>query len=693
MSKSSPRAPAAPDPMAVANAQTQSNLSTANAEATLNRTNQVTPWGNLTYSRGEVGPDGTPQWTANIELSPDQQKLLANDNEVSKYLSDLSLKQMRQVDNTIGKPLDMSSLPWMQTAVDRSPLATNVDPNTQALRSNVNAGNVRDSIPDSGGVMRNAGYAGGVTGNVSQRNNLSTGVRASNEYQRNVGDVGDVSRGATSNQPLQFGAESGPINNTIKGAGDPLRNNFQAGNMVRGVDSQYDRLRYDVNGKPMQDRLSVPADQLSNAMTESQKAAYNLQSQYLDAQYGERERALENRLIQQGVVQGSEAWDRAMEGLGRQRTFDYNNAFNNSFDKGLAANQQLFGQDLASGQFVNSAQSQDFQQQLANAQLSNATQNQRFGQDFSNAQLNNAVQGQEFAQNMQMADLFNRAQNQQFSQNATNAQFGNQAQAQMYDQRFNNAQLNNAAQNQLFNQSATNAQINNAAQQQLFGQNFNNAQLNNQVLNDQFGQGVTNAQLNNAAQGQMFGQDVTNAQLQNFAQNQLYNQGMGNAQLNNAAQNQMFTQGLAGVNTFNNAQNQRFTQDFANAQLANQTQGQMFGQGVTNAQLNNSAQNQDFGQRVTNANMTNQARAQMLQELLLQQQNPMNMLNALRTGSQVTAPNFTSTPQTNVQGTDTAGITQQGFNNQMGFYNADMARNNAITSGLFGLGSAFLGGR
>ena len=49
--KSSPKAPAAPDPVATAQAQTATNKETAYWNAVLNNVNQVTPYGNLTFTQ------------------------------------------------------------------------------------------------------------------------------------------------------------------------------------------------------------------------------------------------------------------------------------------------------------------------------------------------------------------------------------------------------------------------------------------------------------------------------------------------------------------------------------------------------------------------------------------------------------------------------------------------------------------
>jgi hypothetical protein len=84
-----------------------------------------------------------------------------------------------------------------------------------------------------------------------------------------------------------------------------------------------------------------------------------------------------------------------------------------------------------------------------------------------------------------------------------------------------------------------------------------------------------------------------------------------------------------------------------------------------------------------------QARQQGLQEQAYLRNEPLNTLNAVRTGSQVQGPNFVNPAmQANTAGADILGATQMGYNAQMGAANAQNAANNAMTSGLFSLGGA-----
>lgn len=74
MGKSTPKPP---DPHKVSAAQTQSNKETAEYNAALNRINQSSPFGSISYSQSGTDPTtGAPLYTQNTQLSPQMQSLL-----------------------------------------------------------------------------------------------------------------------------------------------------------------------------------------------------------------------------------------------------------------------------------------------------------------------------------------------------------------------------------------------------------------------------------------------------------------------------------------------------------------------------------------------------------------------------------------------------------------------------------------
>lgn len=95
--------PAAPDYRGAAQETAQGNLEAARAAAAANRVNQVTPYGNLTYTQSGTDPYGNPMWTATTSLSDVGQKLLNNQNEAALGLGGTINSALGRVQNTMGQ--------------------------------------------------------------------------------------------------------------------------------------------------------------------------------------------------------------------------------------------------------------------------------------------------------------------------------------------------------------------------------------------------------------------------------------------------------------------------------------------------------------------------------------------------------------------------------------------------------------
>ena len=90
-------------------------------------------------------------------------------------------------------------------------------------------------------------------------------------------------------------------------------------------------------------------------------------------------------------------------------------------------------------------------------------------------------------------------------------------------------------------------------------------------------------------------------------------------------------------------------------------------------------------------NVGQQARGQALQEQAYLRNEPINTLNAVRSGAQVTSPQFVNPAQQAVTaGPDLLGAAQAQGNAAMNAYNAQVASQNANTSGLYSLGGSAL---
>lgn len=112
MSDSPPAAPPPPDPVATANAQAAANKEAVTETAKVNQINQVTPYGNLTYT-GDVG---APDRTATQTLSPVEQQKLDLTNQAALKYGTTANQQLDAVSSKLAQPLDFSSLGAAPTA-------------------------------------------------------------------------------------------------------------------------------------------------------------------------------------------------------------------------------------------------------------------------------------------------------------------------------------------------------------------------------------------------------------------------------------------------------------------------------------------------------------------------------------------------------------------------------------------------
>lgn len=113
MGKSTPSAPASPDPAYVSQQQTQSNVNTAVANGYLNRVNQYGPTGSKTYDiRGtqNVGGVEVPLWNETTTLSPDQQRIYDSQTKLTQGTSDLANQYVGRIGEATASPYSYDGL-------------------------------------------------------------------------------------------------------------------------------------------------------------------------------------------------------------------------------------------------------------------------------------------------------------------------------------------------------------------------------------------------------------------------------------------------------------------------------------------------------------------------------------------------------------------------------------------------------
>ena len=346
--------------------------------------------------------------------------------------------------------------------------------------------------------------------------------------------------------------------------------------------------------------------------------------------------AMRQRLANQGLVAGGEAYENAMLSQNQQKNDLLSQAALQGIGLDTAANAQGFNQALQGGQFGNQAIAQNFNQ----AQAAQAAQN--------------------------------AAQNQAFGQRVQSGQFGNQAQLASFGAGMQNAGLFNSALNQNLNTALATQQAQNAAQQQGYAQQMGAAGLQNQAIGQNFGQGVTAQQLQNAGIGQNFGQ----GQAANAAANQAVNQNQQAALAQYQAQ-------LGG-------QQQGFGQNVTQRQLGNQAITQNQQAALQQQQAALAAQNQQFNQLLQGGQFGNTAQQQSLQQQLALRNQPLNEITGLMGGSQIQMPQFQGYQGSNIAAAPVFAGAQAAGQAAMDQYGIQSSNVNAQNAGLYNLAGAGL---
>ena len=139
-------------------------------------------------------------------------------------------------------------------------------------------------------------------------------------------------------------------------------------------------------------------------------------NQRLQPQLQVQQEQLDTKLRNQGLMPGTEAYNRSKAALGMQQ----NDLINQSQLTAQGIGQNLYNQDLQTAQFGNTAQNQMQANQLANQGFNNAASQQAYTNQMGQTQANNAISQQQYANQQSGANLSNQAQQQAYNQAMTN---------------------------------------------------------------------------------------------------------------------------------------------------------------------------------------------------------------------------------------------------------------------------------
>ena len=159
------------------------------------------------------------------------------------------------------------------------------------------------------------------------------------------------------------------------------------------------------------DTSGIAAMPVNAGMTGQQAIMSRLQPQLT-----QNENATRQRLANQGLVTGGEAYENEMRTMGQNRNDLELQAAAQGINLDALMNQQGFNQAQAQGQFGNDAQTSQFNAALQNAGLGNSALQQNYQNQLSGQSAQNAAIAQNYNQQLGQAQFGNTAQDQSLAQ-------------------------------------------------------------------------------------------------------------------------------------------------------------------------------------------------------------------------------------------------------------------------------------
>jgi hypothetical protein len=101
--------PAPPDPVKTAQAQTDSNVKTATTQQQLNMVDQTNPYGSQTYAQSGTWADGTPKYSMNTTLSPEEQRNQNQQWEFDNLTNQLGINQTKKLTGLLDTPFKIDN--------------------------------------------------------------------------------------------------------------------------------------------------------------------------------------------------------------------------------------------------------------------------------------------------------------------------------------------------------------------------------------------------------------------------------------------------------------------------------------------------------------------------------------------------------------------------------------------------------
>lgn len=706
-------APPPPDYIGLANQQHGLDLETAKFNLDNNRVNQYTPFGNLTWSKGPQFDDkayntamldwqkanatGTPlanaKWVPGTAGTTTKSGGAEGGEDVftpgtEGYWADATGAKILAPDGLLASAPKMSDFTkdvWSQT--------TKLAPAQQALldaltKSQLDQSKLLDGATAKVGDVMSKDFDWSKFGTASELKFDPSGLKQT-PYDTKYGVLAGLKNNVDAG-PLKYDYATGPDFQSTLSNVDPLRKTIgtaptlqtsfgDAGGLQTSIDASggpaVKSLNTGVGGLgsislpelqkvaqlgagPQFQRSIAGAGGLGAINDASRKRVEDALFSRLNPQLERDEYALRQRLLNSGIEVGSDAYNKEMTNFGQRVN-----------DARMQAVLQGGNEETRQGQLAALFQGQNFNQKLQEGQFSNNAASAMSDSEIKRYEANLKGADSGFNQGLQRAGLQQKIADSMWERELQGGKFSNDAAQMEFDNALKKGTFANSAQAQLFSQLLARAGFSNTAMQ------------------NQFGMEAENAKFENAAQKQGFDQELSKAGLFNAAATAADKRGVDAADFWNKAQGTAYSQGLSNANLFNSAAEKELASKNSATEAANSWTQKSNADNLAVQGFLANMQARDTG-------FNNTLRQNNITEALMQRNQPLSELSALKTGAMPTQPQFQ--PYYTSGMANTADLL--GAGKAQGQYDAANAANeqsgmNALLAALSSLGVKFLSDR
>lgn len=363
-------APDTPDYLSAALAQGQLGKEASLSQTGLNRPNEVTPYGTRTWTRtaGTGGSGGVGNPNQQTPILPTSTTNTTTDPYGGRVMS-----------STGGGAASVRSTPNIYGAAGAAGNAASAS-GKPSYKEYLDAGGSQGEQERKLASILDASNA-----SIVNPGEWTVETRLSPEQQKiyDQQTQNSLYSGGLASQAMQRYGQQGAINlnpNVRKMNATTTQLDKFSGAPVDAGNLELDR--FSGSNVGMND-LGYDKNSFSSERQAVEDAVFNRSSRMLDPMYTQQEESIRNRLANQGLMEGSEAYNRELENFNRGKSNAYQNAVDSAVLAGGQEQSRLLGDLLASRQ-----------NDLTNQQA-------RFNSQLQTNQVNNAATGTEFDKNLQ----------------------------------------------------------------------------------------------------------------------------------------------------------------------------------------------------------------------------------------------------------------------------------------------------